>query len=129
MTAEMVQLNGTRLDEELPYRVIIDRISHEVPYYRAYLTKAVADGAIVAGDVGGVIGLGDIAFETNGWDSGGHGLAHHRSERRALVGSDDQKVGLLQDQRFNLGDLFAVILLAVRDGELDIWFLGASSGK
>jgi glutathione synthase/RimK-type ligase-like ATP-grasp enzyme len=45
--AEMVQIGGTRLNETVPYRVILDRISHEVPYYRAYLTKAVADGAIV----------------------------------------------------------------------------------
>jgi hypothetical protein len=45
--AEMVRLAGTRLDEQTPYRVILDRISHEVPYYRAYLTKAVADGTIV----------------------------------------------------------------------------------
>lgn len=45
--AEMARLGGTRLDEQTRYRVILDRISHEVPYYRAYLTKAVADGAIV----------------------------------------------------------------------------------
>lgn len=45
--AEMVRLSGTRLDERTPYSVILDRISHEVPYYRAYLTKAVADGVIV----------------------------------------------------------------------------------
>ena len=47
VTAEMVRLSGTRLDEPIPYRVIIDRISHEVPYYRIFLTKAVADGVIV----------------------------------------------------------------------------------
>lgn len=47
VTAEMVRIAGTRLDERIPYRVIIDRISHEIPYYRAYLTKAVADGVIV----------------------------------------------------------------------------------
>lgn len=47
ITAEMVRLAGTSLEDEIPYRVIIDRISHEVPYYRLYLTKAVADGVIV----------------------------------------------------------------------------------
>lgn len=47
LTAEMVTLASTRLDEQIPYRVILDRISHEVPYYRAYLTKAVADGVLV----------------------------------------------------------------------------------
>lgn len=47
ITAEFVQLGGTRLDDEIPYRVIVDRMSHEVPYYRIYLKKAVADGVIV----------------------------------------------------------------------------------
>lgn len=47
VSAEMITLAGTRLDETIPYRVILDRISHEVPYFRAYLTKAVADGVIV----------------------------------------------------------------------------------
>ncbi len=47
VNAEMVHLGGTRLDRAVPYRVILDRISHEVPYYRAFLTKAVADGVTV----------------------------------------------------------------------------------
>lgn len=47
ITAEMVKLGGTRLDEEIPYRVIVDRISHEIPYYRCFLKKAAADGVIV----------------------------------------------------------------------------------
>lgn len=47
LTAEMVSIGGTALTDVIPYRVILDRISHEVPYYRAYLGKAVADGAIV----------------------------------------------------------------------------------
>src|ERR1700736_5298390 len=47
VTAELVKLGGTRMDEVVPYRVIIDRMSHEVPYYRTYLKKAVHDGTIV----------------------------------------------------------------------------------
>src|SRR5437764_9705901 len=47
ITAELVQLGGTRLDEQVPYRVIVDRMSHEIPYYRIFLKKAVADGTIV----------------------------------------------------------------------------------
>ncbi|HEX6506284.1 MAG TPA: hypothetical protein VF221_01510 [Chloroflexota bacterium] len=47
VSAEMIQLGGTRMDEEIPYRVIVDRMSHEAPYYRAYVKKAVADGVIV----------------------------------------------------------------------------------
>ncbi len=47
VTAEFVKLGGTRMDEPIPYAVIIDRISHEVPYYRSYLKKAVLDGVTV----------------------------------------------------------------------------------
>lgn len=47
ITAEMLKLGGTRMDEPNPYRVIVDRISHEIPYYRAYLKQAVLEGTIV----------------------------------------------------------------------------------
>ena len=47
ITAELVKLGGTRMDEPNPYRVIVDRISHEIPYYRAYLKQAVLEGTIV----------------------------------------------------------------------------------
>jgi hypothetical protein len=45
--AEYVQLGGSKMDEPSPYSVIVDRISHEVPYYRSYLKKAVLDGVRV----------------------------------------------------------------------------------
>jgi hypothetical protein len=44
VTAEMVKLNGIRLDEEKKYDVIIDRISHEVPFYRATLKRLALEG-------------------------------------------------------------------------------------
>jgi hypothetical protein len=47
VTAEFVKLGGTRMDEPCPYAVIVDRISHEVPYYRSYLKYAVLQGATV----------------------------------------------------------------------------------
>lgn len=47
ITAEMVHIGGTTMDDQIPYRLIVDRMSHEVPYYRSYLKKAVADGVIV----------------------------------------------------------------------------------
>ncbi len=50
ISAELVKLGGTALDEELPYRVLVDRISHEVPYYRCYLKSAVLQGAVVIND-------------------------------------------------------------------------------
>ena len=45
--AEYVQLGGTSMDEPCPYSVIIDRISHEVPYYRSYLKYAALQGVTV----------------------------------------------------------------------------------
>jgi hypothetical protein len=47
VVAEHVKLGGTAMDEAVPYAVIIDRISHEVPYYRTYLKHAVLQGAHV----------------------------------------------------------------------------------
>ncbi len=47
VVAEYVKLGGTRMDEPSPYSVIVDRISHEVPYYRSYLKNALLQGATV----------------------------------------------------------------------------------
>ena len=47
VVAEYVKIGGTRMAEPNPYAVIIDRISHEVPYYRSYLKNAVLQGVSV----------------------------------------------------------------------------------
>lgn len=47
VTAEYVRLGGTAMNEPCPYAVLIDRISHEVPYYRSYLKNAVLQGTTV----------------------------------------------------------------------------------
>ena len=47
ITAEFVKLTGTPMGEPSGYRVIVDRISHEVEYYRAYLKHAVLEGTYV----------------------------------------------------------------------------------
>jgi hypothetical protein len=47
ITAEMVTLGGTRMGQRAKYRVIVDRISHEVEYYRGYLKHAVLEGTYV----------------------------------------------------------------------------------
>ena len=47
VTAEYIKLGGVRMAEPCEYRVIIDRISHEIPFYRAYLKNAVLAGTIV----------------------------------------------------------------------------------
>ncbi len=45
--AEFVKLNGTHMAEASPYAVIIDRISHEIPYYRTFLKTAMMGGAYI----------------------------------------------------------------------------------
>jgi glutathione synthase/RimK-type ligase-like ATP-grasp enzyme len=47
VSADMVKLGGTRMLEPAEYAVIVDRISHEVEYYRAYLKHAVLQGTYV----------------------------------------------------------------------------------
>jgi glutathione synthase/RimK-type ligase-like ATP-grasp enzyme len=47
VTAEYIQLGGTKLNEDVPYRVILDRMSHEVPYYSVYLKMAALQGTYV----------------------------------------------------------------------------------
>ncbi|MCO6453366.1 MAG: hypothetical protein J5I90_21470 [Caldilineales bacterium] len=47
VVAEYVKLGGTRMDELVEYAVIIDRISHEVPYYRSFLKHAMLQGVAV----------------------------------------------------------------------------------
>ncbi len=47
VVAEFLKIGGTRMNEANPYAVIIDRISHEIPYYRTYLKNAVLQGTIV----------------------------------------------------------------------------------
>ena len=47
LTAEFVQLGAVRMAEPSRYAVIVDRISHDVPFYRAYLKNAALDGAYI----------------------------------------------------------------------------------
>ncbi|MDH3492212.1 MAG: hypothetical protein OEM82_01585 [Acidobacteriota bacterium] len=44
VVAELVKVGGIRLDEPKRYDVIIDRISHEVPFYRATLKRFALEG-------------------------------------------------------------------------------------
>jgi hypothetical protein len=47
VTLEYARVGATSMDQPCPYAVLIDRISHEVPFYRTYLKKAVLDGVTV----------------------------------------------------------------------------------
>lgn len=46
-TAEFVKIGGVCLNEPRRYDLIIDRISHEVPFYRGFLKRAALEGTIV----------------------------------------------------------------------------------
>src|SRR5579871_116551 len=43
--AEFLHIGAVRLDEPLHYQVIVDRISHDIPFYRAFLKNAALAGA------------------------------------------------------------------------------------
>ncbi|MFZ1396587.1 MAG: hypothetical protein WAS33_06810 [Candidatus Promineifilaceae bacterium] len=45
--AEFVTVGGTQMNQPNEYAVIVDRISHEVPYYRSYLKNAMLQGTHV----------------------------------------------------------------------------------
>ena len=47
VTVEYARVGVTSMDQTFPYDVLIDRISHEVPFYRTYLKKAVLEGVTV----------------------------------------------------------------------------------
>jgi hypothetical protein len=47
VTAELVKLGGTYMDDETSYAVLIDRMSHEVPYYRTFVKYAAMQGCYV----------------------------------------------------------------------------------
>lgn len=48
--AELAKLGGTRMGAPVGYDLLIDRISHEVPYYRTFLKHAALQGACVIND-------------------------------------------------------------------------------
>jgi hypothetical protein len=47
VVADFVKTGGLKLDQPIEYNVILDRISHQIPFYRAYLKAAVLAGVRV----------------------------------------------------------------------------------
>jgi glutathione synthase/RimK-type ligase-like ATP-grasp enzyme len=45
--AELASIGEVRMAEPSPYHVIIDRISHDIPFYRGYLKNAALSGSII----------------------------------------------------------------------------------
>ncbi len=50
VVAEHIKLGGVQMNTPSPYRVIVDRISQEVPFYRSYLKNAALQGVAVIND-------------------------------------------------------------------------------
>jgi hypothetical protein len=50
VTAEYVKIGAERMADPVDYAVIVDRFSHEVPFYRTYLKHAAARGVVVMND-------------------------------------------------------------------------------
>jgi hypothetical protein len=47
VVAEFIKVGGVRFDLTRQYDLIIDRISHEIPFYRAMLKRAALEGTII----------------------------------------------------------------------------------
>lgn len=47
LIADHIKIGAIKMADPSGYRVIVDRISHDVPFYRAYLKNAVLSGTIV----------------------------------------------------------------------------------
>lgn len=47
VTAEYLKVGGVRVNDGNQYRLIFDRISHEIPFYRSYLKHAALNGTII----------------------------------------------------------------------------------
>jgi hypothetical protein len=47
ISAEFVQTGAVHMDEAPQYSVIVDRISHDIPFYRAFLKHAALNGAVI----------------------------------------------------------------------------------
>jgi hypothetical protein len=47
ISAEFVETGAVHLDKPSPYAVIVDRISHDIPFYRAYLKHAALNGTVI----------------------------------------------------------------------------------
>lgn len=50
VVAELVKIGGTFMGDDCDYQVIIDRMSHEIPYYRTFLKYVAMHGTYVIND-------------------------------------------------------------------------------
>ncbi len=50
VTAELIKLSGIKTNDLVGYDVIVDRMSHEIPFYRAFVKYAALQGCVVLND-------------------------------------------------------------------------------
>ncbi len=51
VVAEFINVGGVRLNEPKRYDIIIDRISHEIPFYRAFMKRCGGTRAVISRSV------------------------------------------------------------------------------
>jgi hypothetical protein len=96
VSAEPVKVGGIGLGASRSYDLVLDRVSHEVPFYRAALKKWVVDGTIVVNNPFWV-SADDPFFDTV--LAGALGIAVPRT---VLLPSHDQPAGTSSDSFANL---------------------------
>ena len=50
VVAEHMKIGAIKMGEPCPYQVIVDRVSHDIEFYRAYLKNAALGGTLVIND-------------------------------------------------------------------------------
>jgi hypothetical protein len=96
ITAEMVKIGGTFMDDECPYPVIIDRMSQVIPYYRAYVKHVALQGSYIINDP--FVWSADSRFF-------GTAVAHHlglTSPRTVVLPNKDIESPVIPDSFRNL---------------------------
>ena len=68
ISAEPVRINKVAQDEDSGYAVIVDRISQDVPFYRAFLKNAAISGTAVINNP--FCGVPMRSFSTTRWPPG-----------------------------------------------------------
>ncbi len=84
ISAEFVEIGAIRLDRPPAWAVIVDRISHDIPFYRAFLKHAVLHGTTVINNPVLVVGGRQILQLFAGREAGSGRSADRHPAAQAL---------------------------------------------